>query len=359
MTFNKIPLALGFNSSTGNASGLVEFTLDLSNVGDVCEATPTPGQTLVYSSTGKWCPSTIATGGGGGGGGAVNSVNDLTGSVSLYFSSLSGTEIDSPSNNEVLVYQSDKWINQTVAEAGLATAANLTTTTNTANAAMPKGGGAFVGAVTTNSTFDGVDIATRDGVLTTTTTTANAALPKVGGVDKNSLVITTNASAVSSLSGASGSIVYFGGTTPLAPSLKTFAQILSNENYNIAAGTTYADDSTVVKTAGDQTVAGVKTFTSNPILQDTPANSVLFTNSTSSVSSTSGASGSIVCFEGTNPAPGLKTFVELLEDLVGSLQGGDILYVNAAGNLARLPKGSTGQVLTLDDGRMPSWSGGG
>ena len=67
MTFNKIPLALGFNSSTGNASGLVEFTLDLSNVGDVCEATPTPGQTLVYSSTGKWCPSTIATGGGGGG----------------------------------------------------------------------------------------------------------------------------------------------------------------------------------------------------------------------------------------------------------------------------------------------------
>lgn len=65
MTFNKIPLALGFNSSTGNASGLVEFTLDLSNVGDVCEATPTEGQTLVYSSTGKWCPSTIVTGGGG------------------------------------------------------------------------------------------------------------------------------------------------------------------------------------------------------------------------------------------------------------------------------------------------------
>ena len=49
------------------------------------------------------------------------------------------------------------------------------------NAALPKAGGAMTGAITTNSTFDGVDIATRDGVLTTTTTTANAALPKAGG----------------------------------------------------------------------------------------------------------------------------------------------------------------------------------
>ena len=84
MTFNKIPLALGFNSSTGNASGLVEFTLDLSNVGDVCEATPTPGQTLVYSSTGKWCPSTIVTGGGGGGGIPTPNTPLATGDILAY-----------------------------------------------------------------------------------------------------------------------------------------------------------------------------------------------------------------------------------------------------------------------------------
>ena len=42
-------------------------------------------------------------------------------------------------------------------------------------------GGAMTGAITTNSTFDGIDIATRDAVLTSTTTTANAALPKAGG----------------------------------------------------------------------------------------------------------------------------------------------------------------------------------
>jgi hypothetical protein len=51
----------------------------------------------------------------------------------------------------------------------------------TADAALPRTGGAMTGAITTNSTFDGVDIATRDAVLTSTTTTANAALPKAGG----------------------------------------------------------------------------------------------------------------------------------------------------------------------------------
>ena len=40
----------------------------------------------------------------------------------------------------------------------------LTSTTTTAGAALPKAGGAMTGAITTNSTFDGVDIATRDGV---------------------------------------------------------------------------------------------------------------------------------------------------------------------------------------------------
>jgi hypothetical protein len=49
------------------------------------------------------------------------------------------------------------------------------------SAKLPLSGGAMTGAITTNSTFDGVDIATRDGVLTSTTTTANAALPKAGG----------------------------------------------------------------------------------------------------------------------------------------------------------------------------------
>ena len=46
--------------------------------------------------------------------------------------------------------------------------------TTVANAALPKAGGAMTGAITTNSTFDGRDVA-ADGV------TADAALPKAGG----------------------------------------------------------------------------------------------------------------------------------------------------------------------------------
>ena len=46
---------------------------------------------------------------------------------------------------------------------------------------LPLAGGAMTGAITTNSTFDGVDIAVRDAILTSTTTTAGAALPKAGG----------------------------------------------------------------------------------------------------------------------------------------------------------------------------------
>jgi len=60
----------------------------------------------------------------------------------------------------------------------------------TADAALPKAGGAMTGAITTNSTFDGVDIATRDGILSSTTTTAGAALPKAGGAMTGA--ITTN-----------------------------------------------------------------------------------------------------------------------------------------------------------------------
>jgi len=64
--------------------------------------------------------------------------------------------------------------------------------TTTANAALPKSGGAMTGAITTNSTFDGVDVAVRDGVLTTTTNTADAALPKAGGTMSGAIAMGTS-----------------------------------------------------------------------------------------------------------------------------------------------------------------------
>ena len=72
-------------------------------------------------------------------------------------------------------------------------AAYSSTLTTAIATKMPLAGGAFTGAVTTNSTFDGVDIATRDGVLTSTTNTANAAMPKAGGTFTGDIALATNA----------------------------------------------------------------------------------------------------------------------------------------------------------------------
>ena len=119
MGFNKIPLALKFNDSTGNAEGLIEFTLNVSDIGDICEDdyNPSLGDVLTYNSDlgcwtasaapavaagalssltdvcdtdpvqyqslvwngSQWCPSSLVftTPGGGGGGGTISSVNSV------------------------------------------------------------------------------------------------------------------------------------------------------------------------------------------------------------------------------------------------------------------------------------------
>lgn len=57
------------------------------------------------------------------------------------------------------------------------------TARDVANAAMPKAGGAFTGAVTTNSTIAGIDIAARDAVLTQVDADTQF-LSVVGGVQR-------------------------------------------------------------------------------------------------------------------------------------------------------------------------------
>ena len=84
----------------------------------------------------------------------------------------------------------------------------LTSTTTTANAALPKAGGTMTGNLVLSSanitmsgseTVDGVDISARDAVLTSTTTTAtnaettaNAALPKAGGTMTGNIAHASN-----------------------------------------------------------------------------------------------------------------------------------------------------------------------
>jgi hypothetical protein len=92
-------------------------------------------------------------------------------------------------------YIADGTITAAKLAADTATQAELDTVSGVASAALPKAGGALTGAITTNSTFDGVDIATRDGILTSTTTTADAALPKAGGTLTGAAIGSTDTDA--------------------------------------------------------------------------------------------------------------------------------------------------------------------
>jgi hypothetical protein len=103
-----------------------------------------------------------------------NAISDVVGDTTPQL----GGNLDLNSRN---VTGTGAWQGTAVADGYVASASTWNTANTTANAALPKSGGAMTGAITTNSTFDGVDVATRDGVLSSTTTTANAALPKAGG----------------------------------------------------------------------------------------------------------------------------------------------------------------------------------
>jgi len=58
------------------------------------------------------------------------------------------------------------------------------------------GGIAVTGTISVTGTVDGVDIAARDAILTSTTTTADAALPKAGGTLTGDLIINTSSNGI-------------------------------------------------------------------------------------------------------------------------------------------------------------------
>jgi len=85
-------------------------------------------------------------------------------------------------------YLTDGSVTAAKLAADTATQAELDVVSGVADAAMPKAGGAFTGAVTTNSTIDGRDVA-ADGVLATN------ALPKAGGTMTGAVIGSTDTDA--------------------------------------------------------------------------------------------------------------------------------------------------------------------
>ena len=144
MTFNKIPLAIGYDPATGNASGLTEFILNLSDVGDVCSAVPSVGQVLAFSGT-SWCASTVVTGGGG----STFTCADLG---SCHPSSLSGICGTPPTPGQVLSYNGTDYCPSTIVFPSAS--ATLPTGSTGDILVVGEGDSAFGAAVASGTLFD-------------------------------------------------------------------------------------------------------------------------------------------------------------------------------------------------------------
>ena len=253
MGYNKIPLALGFNDTTGNASGLVEFVLNLSDVGDVCTNAPVSASVLAYETdTSNWCPSTIVfpTGGGGSFGCGdlatcdlsalrnvcnntaslnqvlalnssnqfcpstvvfpipVTSVQSKTGDVALTLDEINAAGNTSVGSN------GDLTVGNGTLQTGISGTTNpgtLTVNGDTKFTVAGSTGDLKVGNVTYIRGADGDIEAGKDVVIGANSFTQTNA--KIANVEERSLVITDSASSLSSVSGVSGSVVYFSGDT--------------------------------------------------------------------------------------------------------------------------------------------------
>ena len=124
----------------------------------------------------------------------------------------------------------------------------LTNTTNTANAALPKAGGALTGAVTTNSTFDGRDVAT-DGT-------------KLDGIEANATGDQTNAEIRAAVEAATDSNVFtdadhtklngIEASANVTDTANVVAALTAGTNVSIASnGTISSTDTNTTYSVGD------------------------------------------------------------------------------------------------------------
>lgn len=266
----------------------------------------------------------------------------------------------------------------TTAATAYATAAQGTK----ADAAMPKSGGAFTGAVTTNSTIDGVDIATRDGVLTSTTTTANAALPKSGGTMSGDIVFnSTQAKGNGGLvpaAGSSGEFLKHDGTfgTPSYSSgqrtqeeIEDFAGALvatggtktgitvtyddANGNMDFEVASTYLNSNVTLSSLGAQ--ASDDGLTSIAGLT-TSANKLIYTTASDTYATTTLSAFARTFLDDTS-ASAVRTTLGVVNNVYSTAHGSvsDILSLSG-GSLSAITSLSSANLFVGYDHDTDKWS---
>ena len=177
----------------------------------------------------------------------------------------------------------------------------------TANAALPKAGGAMTGAITTNSTFDGVDVAACN-------TTANAALPKAGGTMTGNIVSGDNVKATYG-TGADLEIYHDGSDSKIVDKGTGNMLLLTNGNFYVQ---NEAGSKTIIR--GDVDGA-VKNYYDNNLRLET-------TNAGVSVTGSITPTGSITHASDLN--------LDAASDIVLDADGGKIRFRDAGTEIGRI-----------------------
>lgn len=365
MGYNKIPLALRYNDTTNNAEGLIEFQLNLSDVGDVCGGEPGTGQALVYHADGEWCPSTLPAPG------AFNGNLSDVGQVCD----------NQPTEGQALVWSGSVWCPSTIPTGGGGGGDPLPTATNAGDIILADGPGTAysasapsdAGIMQLDPYFDANDegaVAQWDGTklevvfpdqlymlvqagedlskgdvvyVSGDTGSGRFIVAKADASDPSKMPAVGLVPAAISNEG-NGKIVSFGraiglntagmivgkpvyvattpggitkdkptGATELIQNIGIVSVVDGTNGVIKVTGVGRSNDIPVnVDVVGSATI-GTNEFTQTSAkLSNVNQNSVMITNSVSSASSVSGASGSLVYFEGTPPAPGLQNINTIL-----------------------------------------------
>ena len=136
----------------------------------------------------------------------------------------------------------------------------LAVTTATADAALPKAGGAMTGAITTNCTFDGVDIAARDAIhapKASPTFTGTVAIPNVANLETAVVANTakvTNSTNASDLASGTVPDARFPATLPAASGANLTALPAANVTGVLPAGVTGGSGLTALGTVASGTI---------------------------------------------------------------------------------------------------------
>jgi hypothetical protein len=173
-------------------------------------------------------------------------------------------------------------------------------------------------------------------------TTTNSTLRYNGtGWVENASVLASSDGAIT-LTKATNQLVLGTGNTS---TISTAAQS-GSRTYTIPDAGANAE---FVMSAGNQTIAGTKTFSSAPVLSSVTASRPLKVDGSNNVTSGTIDLTSSNDVTGTLPVANGGTGIS-------SYTAGDIVYASSTNALAKLGVGTSGQVLTVNGSNLPAWT---